>query len=294
MVAATAAWAVVTALAGRVRQAGALIDEVGDASSSTSAWSKGVCALARGIHEYHADNPLAANAASGEARTLLRAGVHRDVVLPMLRARLKASIGDEAGAARLRSRAMARSTPRLLSIVSEALGMSMISAVDARTALDAESGAQHPYACARRSLRLAYTSHEEQRWDEAWAALDHALALVDRHRFHRIALDSGLDLRPMLRDYIAQAGTFTPLAWRLLQRLPTVREGDSTPAVETLTDRELAVLRQLPSMKSNQEIAAEMYFSVNTIKTHLKSIYRKLGVNRRRDAVEEARARSLL
>jgi LuxR family maltose regulon positive regulatory protein len=126
------------------------------------------------------------------------------------------------------------------------------------------------------------------------SALDQALALVDRHRFHRIALDSGTDLRPMLRDYIAQAGTFTPLAWRLLQRLPSYRDGNAAPAVETLTDRELAVLRHLPSMKSNQEIAAEMYFSVNTIKTHLKSIYRKLGVNRRRDAVEEARARSLL
>jgi LuxR family maltose regulon positive regulatory protein len=294
MVAATAAWAVVTALTGRVRQAGALIDEVGDASASGSAWSKGVCALARGIHEYHADSPLAANAAASEARSLLHAGVHRDVVLPMLRARLKASIGDEACAARLRARAQARATPALLAIVSEALGLSMISAVDARAALDVAAGAQHPYACARRSLRLAFTSYEEQRPDEAWVALDHALALVDRHRFHRIALDSGLDVGPMLRDYIAQAGTFTPLAWRLLQRMPTLRDGEPAPNVETLTDRELAVLRHLPSMKSNQEIAAEMYFSVNTIKTHLKSIYRKLGVNRRRDAVEEARARSLL
>jgi LuxR family maltose regulon positive regulatory protein len=47
-------------------------------------------------------------------------------------------------------------------------------------------------------------------------------------------------------------------------------------------------------MKSNREIAAEMYFSVNTVKTHLKSIYRKLGVHRRRAAVDEASARSLL
>jgi len=170
----------------------------------------------------------------------------------------------------------------------------MISSVEASPSFDGDVVARHPYACARRSLRLAYTSYEEQRRDDAWTATDHALALVDRHRFHRIAIDSGLDLRPMLRDYIAQAGTFTPLAWRLLQRLPTERDGGALATVETLTDRELAVLRHLPSMKSNQEIAAEMYFSVNTIKTHLKSIYRKLGVNRRRDAVEEARARSLL
>jgi LuxR family maltose regulon positive regulatory protein len=293
-IAATASLAVVTALAGRVRQAGALIAELGDTSSISSSWSKGVGAVARGIHEYHADNPLAANAAASEARTLLRPGVHGDMVLPMLRARLKASIGDDVGAGRLRARSMAHATPRLVATVSEGLGLSLLAAVDAGFGSDPVLGAQHPYACARRSLRVAYASYDEQRFEEAWSSLDQSLGLVDRHCFHRIALDSGIDLRSMLRDYIAQAGTFTPLAWRLLQRLPAWRDGNATPAVETLTDRELAVLRHLPSMKSNQEIAAEMYFSVNTIKTHLKSIYRKLGVNRRRDAVEEARARSLL
>jgi LuxR family maltose regulon positive regulatory protein len=55
-----------------------------------------------------------------------------------------------------------------------------------------------------------------------------------------------------------------------------------------------AFLRYLPTMMSNREIAAEMFFSVNTVKTHLKSIYRKLGVSRRRDAVSRARALSLL
>ena len=220
--------------------------------------------------------------------------MHGDIVLPMLRARLKSSIGDDVGAARLRARAMARATPRLLATISEGLGLSTLSAAEVSTANDPDVGARHPYTCARRSLRGAYASFDEQRFEDAWSALDQVLALVDRHRFHRIALDSGTDLRPMLRDYIAQAGTFTPTAWRLLQRLPAQRDGNATLTVETLTDRELAVLRHLPSMKSNQEIAAEMYFSVNTIKTHLKSIYRKLGVNRRRDAVEEARARSLL
>lgn len=292
--AATASLAVVTALAGRVRQAGALVDELGDTSSVASTWSKGVAAVARGIHEYHADNPLAASAAAATARGQLRPGVHGDVVLPMLRARLKASIGDEAGAGRLRTRTMARATPRLVAAVSEALGLSMISSAEAADPVTDEIRGQHPYSFARRLLRIGQSAYEEQRWDEAWSAIDHALALVDRHRYHRIAVDSGLELRPTLRGYIAQAGTYTPLAWQLLQRLPSSHEAGAVPNVETLTDRELAVLRHLPSMKSNQEIAAEMYFSVNTIKTHLKSIYRKLGVNRRRDAVEEARARSLL
>jgi LuxR family maltose regulon positive regulatory protein len=47
-------------------------------------------------------------------------------------------------------------------------------------------------------------------------------------------------------------------------------------------------------MMSNSEIAAEMYFSVNTVKTHLKSIYRKLEVTRRRQAVDRAHALSLI
>jgi LuxR family maltose regulon positive regulatory protein len=47
-------------------------------------------------------------------------------------------------------------------------------------------------------------------------------------------------------------------------------------------------------MMSNQEIAAELFVSVNTVKTHLKAIYRKLDVEDRRGAVRRARELSLL
>lgn len=63
---------------------------------------------------------------------------------------------------------------------------------------------------------------------------------------------------------------------------------------DRLSDRELAVLSYLPTMLTTAEIAAELYVSVNTVKTHLKSIYRKLDVARRRDAVHRARALHLL
>ena len=64
--------------------------------------------------------------------------------------------------------------------------------------------------------------------------------------------------------------------------------------VERLTEQELIVLRMLPTMMSNAEIARAMDRSVNTVKSHLKSLYRKLEVDRRRDAVERARELELL
>jgi LuxR family maltose regulon positive regulatory protein len=59
--------------------------------------------------------------------------------------------------------------------------------------------------------------------------------------------------------------------------------------VEELTERELAVLRYLPSRLSQREIASELYVSLNTVKTHCKAIYRKLGVDGRKAAVHAAR-----
>lgn len=64
--------------------------------------------------------------------------------------------------------------------------------------------------------------------------------------------------------------------------------------VEELTDRELAVLRYLPAPMSQREIATELYVSLNTVKTHCKAIYRKLGVSDRKAAVQAARDFNLL
>jgi LuxR family transcriptional regulator, maltose regulon positive regulatory protein len=63
---------------------------------------------------------------------------------------------------------------------------------------------------------------------------------------------------------------------------------------DRLTPGELAVLRELPSLLSLREIGEARSVSVNTVKTHLRSIYRKLGVEGRREAVEAGRRRGLL
>ena len=64
--------------------------------------------------------------------------------------------------------------------------------------------------------------------------------------------------------------------------------------VEPLSKRELEVLRLLTTHLSSTEMAEELYISVNTVRYHIKSIYSKLGVHRRADAVDRARKLELL
>ena len=73
-------------------------------------------------------------------------------------------------------------------------------------------------------------------------------------------------------------------------------DGEATPEVtpqtlrESLTERELTVLSYLPTMLKSAEIASDLFVTTNTVKSHQQSIYRKLGVSTRRNAVDRARA----
>jgi LuxR family maltose regulon positive regulatory protein len=60
-------------------------------------------------------------------------------------------------------------------------------------------------------------------------------------------------------------------------------------SVEQVTEREKTVLRYLATMLSNAEIAEQMFLSPNTVKVHLRHLYRKLDVTSRRAAVRRAR-----
>ncbi|GIG90301.1 LuxR C-terminal-related transcriptional regulator [Plantactinospora endophytica] len=96
-------------------------------------------------------------------------------------------------------------------------------------------------------------------------------------------LDSGTAFWPMVDDLLGAAdGTVGPVT------------RSAAPLGEPLTERELTVLRYLQSILSNVEIAAELSLSVNTVKTHVRNIYRKLDATRRRDAVRRARELNLL
>ena len=83
------------------------------------------------------------------------------------------------------------------------------------------------------------------------------------------------------------------VAARLVQELHGSAQ-DTISLYKTLSEREREVLEHVSAMESTAEIASEMYISVNTVKTHLKSIYRKLAVTHRGEAVRRAKKLGLL
>jgi LuxR family maltose regulon positive regulatory protein len=75
---------------------------------------------------------------------------------------------------------------------------------------------------------------------------------------------------------------------------PAARPEDAEPLQEPLSESELRVLRYLPTNLRSPEIASELFVSLNTIRTHLRNVYAKLGVHSRTDAVKRARELGLL
>ena len=121
--------------------------------------------------------------------------------------------------------------------------------------------------------------------------LTQALLDARRERLRRPFLDAGAWIRPHMATAPLlglAAGWLTPAP-----ALPGGRPGPPSPppplVVVELSAREHDVLERVARMMSTEEIAADLCLSVNTVKTHLKSVYRKLAVNRRGEAVRRAR-----
>ena len=73
-------------------------------------------------------------------------------------------------------------------------------------------------------------------------------------------------------------------------------QGDDVPPplIDPLTAKELEVLNHLSQLLTTEEIAAAMFVSVNTVRTHVRSILRKLSVSRRHQAVRRARVLDII
>jgi DNA-binding NarL/FixJ family response regulator len=79
-------------------------------------------------------------------------------------------------------------------------------------------------------------------------------------------------------EQAAAGGSTTPVAYRRQRR-------DATQAAAHLSNREVSVLELVSRGMSNQDIASQLYVSINTVKTYIRSAYRKIGVTRRAQAV---------
>src|SRR5262245_279776 len=101
-------------------------------------------------------------------------------------------------------------------------------------------------------------------------------------------------LRRHARHRTSHAALTAEILSLLAGRTPAPPSAGPRPPLEPLSKSELRVLRYLPTNLSGPEIAGELYVSVNTIRTHMRHLYAKLGTHRRTDTVARARALGLL
>jgi LuxR family maltose regulon positive regulatory protein len=128
-------------------------------------------------------------------------------------------------------------------------------------------------------------------------ALGEALSLAEPGGYLRVFLDEGEPMAGLLRQAASRGIAPAYVAKLLAAFEPESAEGAAPqpqPLVEPLSERELEVLRLLAAGLSNPEIAEELVVAVSTVRSHCKSIYGKLGVHRRWDAVQQAQELGLI
>ncbi|MEY9964279.1 LuxR family maltose regulon positive regulatory protein [Streptacidiphilus sp. MAP12-16] len=141
---------------------------------------------------------------------------------------------------------------------------------------------------------LAYRELGDQR--AAYQAAERALALAESDRVVLPFAMTGAQelLEALPRHETAHAALLADILDVLHGASPAAKEQSSLPPAEELSPGELRVLRYLPTNLSRPEIAGELSISVNTVNTHVRSIYAKLQVRDRSSAVQRARELRLL
>ncbi len=137
---------------------------------------------------------------------------------------------------------------------------------------------------------------------EAVEYLAEALALGRPEGYIRVFVDEGTELAPLLVQAVSE-GIELEYSKKLLdlieseerRRLAKIESQQAAPtAAESLSLRELEVLRLLAEGLSNQQIAARLFVSLNTVKTHILHIYEKMSSRSRTQAIARARELKLL
>jgi LuxR family transcriptional regulator, maltose regulon positive regulatory protein len=171
-------------------------------------------------------------------------------------------------------------------------------------AVAADSGAPVSVKDRLAGLLTAVIAHRRlNQGPEAAQRLEEALALAEAEDQAGPFIASGTPIRSALTVLITPSSRCAAFAARILDRFDgrlalgadrRFAHASASPSGTVLTESELAVLRFLPSHMTNQEIAEALFLSINTIKTHLSSVYRKLGVTSRRQAIAQGRRLELL
>jgi ATP/maltotriose-dependent transcriptional regulator MalT len=141
--------------------------------------------------------------------------------------------------------------------------------------------------------------------EHALLALTSGLTLAEPEGYVRVFLDEGRPMQMLLAQWLAHAGAgpLRDYAIRLLSQFDaeplvvTAAQEKASPAcglVEPLSQRELEVLHLMALGRTNQEIAQQLFVAPGTIKAHTASIYRKLDVTNRTEAVARARQLGIL
>jgi LuxR family maltose regulon positive regulatory protein len=131
--------------------------------------------------------------------------------------------------------------------------------------------------------------------DAGLAALERALALAAPEGYVRLFINDGPPMEALLK--LAVKRRIVPAYARTLLAAfggPEDKPQVHPELIEPLSERELDVLRLLGTDLGGPEIARELMVSENTMRTHTKNIYEKLGVNSRRSAVRRAEELDLL
>ena len=131
---------------------------------------------------------------------------------------------------------------------------------------------------------------------KAREALERALELAGEEGWVRIFVDFGPPMRHLL-ERGAASGSGGPAVVQLLTAFESAEPVASTPVpplAEPIRERELQVLRSIASGLSNPEIAAQLNLSPNTVKTHVRNLYAKLGARKRSEALRRARDLGLI
>lgn len=132
------------------------------------------------------------------------------------------------------------------------------------------------------ALAEAVLQRKQGHLEEAMELIKESTALAVAENIRRPYAGFGLELRQLVNDYIMTDGKNSAF---LLECLSA--QSVKGP-LDTLSDREREVLAEMRTPKTIQEIADTLNVSVNTVKSHQRAIYRKLGVPTRREAVRVA------